>query len=453
MTTPHDCIVVGAGASGLLAAVTLRETGRDVVVLEARDRIGGRTHSIRLSDGSIGERGAENIHGSTLTTWEFIARFRLRTHKLARPDDSTAVFEDGRWNSDDDDKGGSGAGIAAEVFASPKPDVSVRQALIDAGLEGDALEAAVESMGGPERADWLSARDATEIRHTLDTPVDPISGVPRPGNPNFCIVEGYSRLWEALSRPIAGTIQLNTPVTAIEWSEDGVVAHTSGKRFEAKTAVLTLPVGVLQAGTVEFRPALPKIKLRAIEDMDAGQLIKVLAEFKRPWWEERTGNVPSIRNTAPRAFSYFKVPYWDRAGAVLLWASAQDPFVDEITGDEGRIRSRFLEDLAEMFLGVDLESELVDIHIGDWPSDPWAMGAVSHVPAGRYHARAELAAPTPPLFWCGEATHTRGYAECVHGALETGRRAAIEVLHATQPMYADGPPTPLDWRDYTAWMQ
>ena len=106
-----------------------------------------------------------------------------------------------------------------------------------------------------------------------------------------------------------------------------------------------------------------------------------------------------------------------------------------------------------MFPGVDLEAELVGLHLGDWASDPWTRGAISLVPAGRYQARADLAAPTPPLFWCGEATNTSGHAECVHGALETGRRAAIEVLHATQPKYSAGAPTPLDWRDYTAWMR
>ena len=90
----------------------------------------------------------------------------------------------------------------------------------------------------------------------------------------------------------------------------------------------------------------------------------------------------------------------------------------------------------EMFPGVDIEAELVNLEVVDWPADPWTRGGVSVVPKGRYQARADLAAPTPPLFWAGEATHTAGYAECVHGALESGRRAAYEVAHATQPAYA-----------------
>ena len=156
-----------------------------------------------------------------------------------------------------------------------------------------------------------------EISHTLDAPMDPIRGVLRPGNPNFCLVDGYSRLWAELSRPIADVIQLDRPVTAIAWSDEGVVAHVSGQSFEAKTAILTLPVGVLQAGGIDFRPALPEVKRRAIEQVDPGPLIKVLAEFRRPWWEDRVGNVPSIRNSTPSAFSYFKVPFWNRPGPPL----------------------------------------------------------------------------------------------------------------------------------------
>ena len=125
------------------------------------------------------------------------------------------------------------------------------------------------------------------------------------------------------------------------------------------------------------------------------------------------------------------------------------PHVEEATGDSGRIRSLFLGVLGEMFPRVDLESELVSLDVADWASDPWTMGAQSSVPVGCYEMRADLAAPTPPLFWAGEAVHTRGHAACVHGALETGRRVALEALHALQPMYVTQPESRLDWWDYS----
>ena len=453
----YDCIVVGAGAAGLLAAATLHETGRDVLVLEARDRIGGRTHTVSLSDGTMVERGAQYVHGPTVATWEFIVRFGLKTHYVPigtkRP---YAVFRDGQW-LDRDPVAEEAWQRIEELLGSPNPDnVSFRDALMAAGLTGTVLEAAERTLGvgAPMPPEKLSARNASEIHHAYDSLNDPISGVTRPGNPNFTIVEGYRRLWDEMSRLFSHSIRLDTPVTALDWSGGHVVAHASGQHFEAKTCIITLPVGVLQAGVVEFRPGLPQAKLDAINGIDSGGLIKVIAEFDTPFWRDQIGPVPNFRNAAPSAFSNgFMEPFWGRPGPPTLFAFIGTPHVDEITGDEGHIMSMFLDALAEMFPEVDLDSELVSLDVADWASEPWTRGGISVVPVGGYQLRADLAAPTPPMFWAGEATHTRGHAECVHGALETGRRAAFEVLHAIQPMYAAGPETPLDWREYTPQMR
>ena len=97
------------------------------------------------------------------------------------------------------------------------------------------------------------------------------------------------------------------------------MAHASGRRFEARTAIVTLPVGVLQAGVVEFEPPLSQTKLRAIEDFGTGALILVTAEFRRPFWEERIGRVPHFRSSAPSPFrTGFKDYFWDRPGPPTL---------------------------------------------------------------------------------------------------------------------------------------
>jgi hypothetical protein len=389
-----------------------------------------------------------------VATWEFVARFRLKTHLVLigkqRP---SAIFHNGKW-VEQWPVADEAPYVIDELFDSPNPDISVHEALLAAGLTEARLEAAEESLGGPSVTKRRSARGVSDMRHMSDTSTDPISGTPRPGNPNFCLVDGYGKLLGELSAPITDIVHLDAPVTAIDWSEEGVVVHASNREFRAKTAILSLPIGVLQGGAVRFWPALPQAKLRAISQIDTGPLIKINVEFRRPWWEDRVGVVPSIRNTAASSsLSYFKVTFWDRKGPPLLSLLVMNPLAAELTGDAGRIRSMFLGALGEMFPDVDLESELVNLDVADWASDPWTMGGISEVTAGHYQARAHLAAPTPPLFWCGEATHTRGHAECVHGALETGRRAAYEVIHATQPMYAGRPEPYLDWRQYTSWMR
>ena len=448
----HDAIVIGAGPAGLLAAVTLQEAGRDIIVLEARDRIGGRAHTVPLSDGSSVERGAQQVHGPTVVTWQFIARFGLRTHYSQSLRQGTPIFRSGEWVIADDHISEEAHARLDGLLSTSNPDaVSLRDALVAGGLTGAVLEAAevMLSVSAAIPPEELSARNASEIWHLGDSLRDPISGVSRPGNPNFLLVDGYGRLWEELSRPIADVIHLRTPVAAIDWSTDGVVVYSGGQEFKARTAVVTLPVGVLQSGAVEFRPRLPERKMAAIEGIRSGGLIKVIAEFRHPWWEDVLGRVGYFRSAPSSAFHGFFAPFWDRVGPPALSTIMGSPHVKEATGDSGRIRSLFLGVLGEMFPRVDLESELVSLDVADWASDPWTMGAQSSVPVGCYQMRADLAAPTSPLFWAGEAVHTRGHAACVHGAMETGRRAAFEALHTLRPMLADDPEARLDWWKYT----
>jgi monoamine oxidase len=102
-----------------------------------------------------------------------------------------------------------------------------------------------------------------------------------------------------------------------------------------------------------------------------------------------------------------------------------------------------------MFPEIDVRAELVRLDIADWPADPWARCAVSVEPVGGSHLRAALARPTPPLFWAGEATATDGSAECVHGALATGRQAALDALHLIRPLSIADPSSRLDWSRVT----
>ena len=457
MTETHDCIVIGGGAAGLLAAVTLREAGRDVILLEARDRLGGRAYSAPLSDGTMVEHGAQYVHGSTIPTWEFILRFGLQTHHadVGGSARHANIFRNGKWTDNDPTTREAAEGLERAV-GHPNPDtMSLRESLQAVGLSGDVLRAAERmiAVSAPMDPGLLSARNASEIHHLHDTTDDPVTGVTRPGNPNVVLTGGYKALWDALSESVSDIIHLGTPAEAVDWSDGGVTVLSGTEEFRARTAIVTLPVGVLQAGVTEFRPALPEAKRASFMDMDSGGLMKVIAEFRRPWWEDTLGNVPSIRYADPSPFSGLMNPFWNRPGPPTLLSFIGAPHVAELSGNPEQVRGAYLSQLMEMFPGVDIEAELVSLEVVDWPADPWTRGGVSVVPKGQYQARADLAVPTPPLFWAGEATHTAGYAECVHGALDSGRRAAYEVAHATQPAYASGSDEPLDWWQYNERMR
>ena len=449
----YDCAVVGGGAAGLLAAMTLSEAGREVILLEARDYLGGRAHSVPLSDGTVVEYGAQFVHGPIVATWEFISRYRLTTRQaLMGKDRPYAVCSDGAWSKWDPVIDEAWA-MLEEVLGMPNPDeISLKDALVATGAPTPILKAAeaMMSVAVPMSADRVSARTASEIFHAYDTVADPISGVTRPGNPNFLLVDGYSRLWGEFSRRIRDTICLSTPVTAIDWSRsDNVVIKTTGPEFEARSVIISVPIGVLQSGTIQFHPKLPEGKTEAINDINPGPLIKVVAEFRSRWWEAYVGKVAAFQNSEPSMFQLgFWDPYFKREGPPALLSFIGTPFAEEATGDASSIADNFLGTLRRLFSDVDLDSELVSLHVADWASDPWTMGGISVIPVGKYQARSDLAAPTPPLFWAGEATHTRGHAETVHGALETGRRAAIEVLHTLAPSTESTTSAPIDWWQY-----
>ena len=447
MSQVHDCTVIGAGASGLLAAVTLHEAGRDIIVLEARDRIGGRAYSGALSDGTAFEYGAQQVHGPTIATWEFIARFGLATHLLEpRKRSADAVFLDGEWTSGDlvsEEAYRRLKDLLEDYPSHPNADrTSLHDALLSAGFRGAVLQSAEKRFNVlcPIDPMELSAKSAAEAFRFAGTLL-----------PNFALVEGYSKLWDELSRPVADLIHLNKPVTAVDWSHRGVVVHAGAESFEARTAVVTLPLGVLQAEAVEFHPQLPERKMQAVQGLRMAPTIKVAAEFRHTWWEERLGRVSSFRS-GESIFSSWEVLTLDRPGPPMLSAMIGRRGAD-VSGNPERIRSEFLGDLGAMFPEVDLESELVSLNMADWTADPWARGALSVGPVGHFGLRADLAAPTPPLFWAGEATNSAGNAEAVHGALETGRRAAVEVLHALQPLYVTKPDSRLDWWEHSPRMR
>ena len=458
MASTHDCIVIGAGPAGLSAAVILKDAGIDLIVLEARDRLGGRAHSAPLSDGTAMEHGAALVTGPAVATWDYILKFGLRTHleearSLSPLQKDAPVWRRGEWVLDDDGMMEEVNDLLEEVFGVPNPDtISLRDALMAAGLAGARLETAESRFNWFLPAEEVSARTASEFWHVHDSGRDPISGVTRPGNPNFKLVDGYSRLWQELSRSVAEEIHLSTPVTSIEWSGDGVVARGAGREFRGRSAIISIPVGVLKTGKVQFSPALPRRKQAAFENMGGGNSTGVIAEFRRAWWEDWVGHVPSFRRVEPSPFRYFGHPFWDRPGPPTLRTGVSWPYVLDVTGHPDRIRSLFFESLREMFKGVDIEAELISLEVTDWTSDPWTMGGpMSIVPAGSFQLRADLAAPSPPLFWAGGASHTRGHPDTVHGSLETGRRAALEVLHTTRPIFVTDPDSRLNWSDYSPW--
>ena len=209
----------------------------------------------------------------------------------------------------------------------------------------------------------------------------------------------------------------------IEWSPDGVRVRSDAGTHEARRAIVTLPLAVLQQTGVKFTPALPPAKQHAIDGLGAGANGKIVLLFDEPCWPEDLTLFLSGRDTQ----------LWWRPG---ILRDDEAPVITAYFGGSAVERFRALGEGASLaairdledFFDVKLESRLRNARFVDWPADPFARMSYSYIPPRGAGLRAELAQPVDDtLFFAGEATnHVRP--STVHGALESGLRAAQEVL-------------------------
>ena len=429
-----DVIIIGAGASGLAAASKLAQAGRKTLLVDARERVGGRIWSHEEAGLPVPvELGAEFIHGRGRATFALLEkagsaavdrrgeRWALRDGKLAPSQDlfaeiSVALKRSSALDSKD---------MPFDVFL----DRHLRKE-----LSAEARAFARLFAQGFDAADTRRA-SARAI-------VEEWTGGGSVEGPQFRPLNGYGSLTSALARGLRGSsvdLQLNTVVTAVRWSRGSVkVTGTSvGRPFEAqaKRAIVTLPLGVLQlraaaAGAVRFTPALTA-KRAALKLLAPGPVLKVLLRFRRAFWEELDGgryrDVAFFRaREAPFPTLWTALPV--RAPLLVAWAAG--PKAQRLSGaDKTTIISEAVKSVRETFgPHPEIDAMLESAWVHDWQRDPYARGAYSYVLANGGEARGHLGKPLlKTLFFAGEATDTEE-AGTVEGALRSGERAAEEVL-------------------------
>jgi monoamine oxidase len=422
-----DVVVIGAGAAGIAAAEELHGQGIQVVVLEARDRIGGRAFtSYGLAPHPI-ELGAEFIHGENVATWDWVRRFGAETVDDANRPIYTA-FADGRlWNASD---------FAARPNAEAvwRSGIRARQES-NAGAPDQSVAEALEGWkdywpSPPSPDDLLLLRNAFSELHAADIEDVGIAGMAESTyegdgvDTHFRLAAGYSSLLQQVASGIE--IRLRTPVTSIAWHSGGVRVQTGADDIEARAAIVTLPLGVLQAGDIAFDPPLPADKQAAIAGLGAGNIGKIAIRFAERLWEEDFTFLLTTHPTqlwwrpgegrtdeAPVLTAFFGGRDADRFGAM-----AADEAVAEA-----------VQHLEEIY-GRPLAHLVADAHVLVWGNEPYTRMGYSHVPPGGVGRRAALAAPVEgTLFFAGEATNIVRPAT-VHGAIESGIRAAREAATA-----------------------
>ena len=437
MELQTDVAVLGAGAAGLAAARVLSQAGASAIVLEARDRIGGRI--LTREDAGLAipfDLGGEFIHGAAPVTFDL-----LRAANMVAIDTAGAAFayEDGALR-DRDDPFEIVAGVMTRARALPE-DVSVDAFL--RGLPDSDPNTARERRYTRMLVEGFDAADPRRagVRALADewAPGDDDSQT----SAQFRPLGGYARLLRSMVGaldPQRAHVRLSTVAEHVRRDADGLVIDALARgvelRVRARAAIVTLPVGVLQANALRFTPELPAAKCDALRSLIMGPVVKLGLRFRRAFWEDAQGGRYRDGSFFHRAEAAFPT-FWNmlplRAPQLIAWAGG--PKADALAGrDRAALVACALDDLRALFgSDVDPAVELEAAYAHDWQDDPYARGAYSYVAVGGADARARLAAPVDAtLFFAGEATAPADAAGTVAGALLSGERAAREALSAVR---------------------
>jgi monoamine oxidase len=420
MSAPPEVLIIGAGVAGLTAARDLTAAGARVLVLEARDRLGGRIMTHHTPDGPV-ELGAEFVHGAVEETLSVAREAALPL----RETDRGAPRVEGTSQETTDFF--SAMDVVLAYASKDGPDESFRHLVdrVDVGAEIKArCLGLVEGYhaADPARISVLSLRKNTAADE-------------RPGaNRQFRFVGGYDGLVAAIFQridPGLCEVRLNTVVTAVSWGRRRVVVRTSaGEELAAPQLIVTVPLGVLKAGAIAFSPRLAD-KEDAVGRLEMGDAERVSLCLASDAW------------VAPDRFPAGGFLMTGEPPFPVWWVSRPPPF-PVVTGWSGGRNARALGSLgfaarvdAAAFalaaaLGADggrLRQDLRGGFSHNWLADPFSRGAYSYAGVGGSEAGNELAVPIDgTLFFAGEATESDGQNGTVHGAIASGRRAAKQAL-------------------------
>ncbi|HET8979611.1 MAG TPA: NAD(P)/FAD-dependent oxidoreductase [Solirubrobacteraceae bacterium] len=396
-------IVIGAGLAGLAAADALCREGCEILVLEARDRVGGRVCSVPFGDAVV-ERGAEFILPGNSAVTAAASRLGL---SLVRK--------------------GTRYGDREPVGEAPLSPEAVR-----AGVEH--LQSLPRTAG--ETVEALLARSALDpatvaaIRARLEvTCAHPASdldaGVLGEGGSAFgafdthTVAGGNGRLAEALAALlVTETVRLSAPATAVRWAEDAVTVTAGGRAYSADRAVIAVPASVI--GEIAFDPPLPDTKARALRRVRYGQAAKLFVALRAPAAPSATLSVPG------RFWCYTQLAADGRPASYVAAFAGTAQALSQLEVTAGP--RRWLDALAA--LRPDLELDGGSATLSTWADDPWVRGAYSAPAAAAPLDDAELRRPVGRLAFAGE--HTAGSEHgTMEGALRSGVRAAHDMLSAT----------------------
>jgi putrescine oxidase len=451
----HDVVVIGAGATGLTAATDLVAGGLDVVVLEARDRVGGRLWTDHI-DGQLYELGGQWVSPDQTALIRTLEELGLETYSRYRDGDSVYI-------------GASGEAVrfTGDIFpASPHTEAEIERLIgvLDA-MVADTDPAAPWERPDAESLDRISFRGWLEQQSDDQEAIDNIAlfiadaMLTKPAHAfsalqallmaasagsfsnlvdaDFIldkrVVGGLQRVPITLAERLGDRVRLNTPVLRLEWSDDGgVVAHTATGTVTARRAIVAVPPNLYDR--ITYEPPLPRRRQQLHQHLSLGLVIKVHATYPTPFWraDGLSGTCFSPYQLVHEA--YDNSNHGESQGTLVGFVS--DEKADRMLAlpPEER-RAAILGSLAAYFGPAALEPTVY--YESDWASEEWTRGAyaASFDLGGLTRYGADQLAPVGPIRFASSDLAAEGY-QHVDGAIRIGHDVAAAVAASLEPVPA-----------------
>ena len=418
----HDVIVIGAGFSGLSAAIELMQAGRDVVLLEARDRVGGRVESVRLADGVRIDSGGQflcrdmtQVLGLAATHGKPVVMAYAEGDEVYQP---PMPLERGReiWAGVDalreriirlDRTDPALAGLTVTQWLARQPDI-----------EPDIANAYIRLMEGlwccsPDEVSfvWLAATDA-RITNEYSEMESFLGGT-------------MHGLADDLAAALGDRLRLASPVSRIEHSARGATVHAGARRFEASRVILCVPP--VMSSRIAYDPPAPALVRDAFAAWKPGDVIKVFIRYETPFWRAH-GLAGMVAWSAPHGLYACDASREDVSGLVMFIGG---PYARRWHGRPNRELEAFIRERLVEALGPEA-ADIVEFATRDWTDDEWSGGAYADnvVDPDAGDVEAPLRAGFGPIRFASSEL-SPSYPGYIEGAVVMGRLAAREAIAAT----------------------
>ena len=415
---PYDVIIIGAGAAGLMAAWELALAGKTVLILEARKRCGGRIHTILDKNFPLPiELGAEFVHGRLPITKMLIKKAGLQWHEVKG---SYWQHQNGKLYQSEEqiprcDK-------VVEALKKVKTDKPISQFLKTFFSDDDEIKEGLKSYiegyyaGDIERVSTLALKEELEESDEVE----------------YRIEGGYKTIIDFLEKQLTDlgvSIQLETPVTAINWQENYVSVIAANKTFQASKTIVTVPLGVLTSNTIEFSPALPQLQ-DALSLLGYGPAIKIQLLFETAFWQDRK----ELKDLS-MLFSQEIIPTWwtqyPKETPMLVGWVAGGQAKNLVFMKKEVLLEKALQSLAAIF---DLpiatcKQQLKSWYVNNWNKDVYACGAYSYDTINDHEVKEAIRSGFEnKLFFAGEGWFDGLALGTVEAALTSGKETAKHIV-------------------------